>query len=448
MERLMTVVVPIYNSEEFLRECLDSILCQTFQNFELICIDDGSEDSSVEIIKEYMNSDSRITLLKQQHKGAGAARNLGLDNASGQYIIFLDSDDFFDSTMFEKMYNRAVETDADIVMCGCKIYDTKTRIFRNPIAGLQVQLLPKQEVFSKDDIPEHIFQIASGWPWDKLYKLEFIKRKKVFFQEIMVVNDGLFVDIAAAEAERIAVVKEQLVSYRINSGTSITANRFLHWHCIFDMIYEKQVQLRKRGYYELLKQSYINNALELLLVWVEKFNVVEGYQAFFDCLNELIERLEIKDYPKEFYYSEDMYLCIKEIQKSSAVEFWMKRKENNLNTYINYINQMRNNKIWYFPQERFEGGSRFLVYGYGDVGKDFCKQIINSKSMKLVAAIDQKYEMYQDEEIVVIGIDKIYQYTYDYLVIAILDSDVAEKVKKDLLLRNVVEEKIIWIDMN
>ena len=449
MEKLITVVVPIYNSEDYLKQCIDSILKQTYSNIELICVDDGSEDKSIEIITEYIQQDKRVRLLKQEHKGAGAARNMGMDRAKGEYIIFLDSDDFFDSSMFKKMYDRAEETNADIVMCGCKTYDAQSETYCDLSVGLKVQFLPKKEPFSVHDITEHIYQVASGWAWDKLYRLDFIRRKEIRFQEILALNDGLFVDLAAVEADKIATVREQLVSYRMNRQNSITSTRYSNWHCIFDMIYEKRTQLKARGYYEIVKRSYINNALGLLTVWIDKFNVCNEGDEFFAELKKLVKILKMENYSEDYYYSRGGYQCVVDIVESeNALMFWLTRKERIIIGYESYIEQMRRKKIWLFPQERFEKGTSFLVYGYGDVGKDFCRQISNANMFELVAVVDQKYELYRNEPYNIIGIEDISKYDYDYILIAILNEGVAEEVKNNLIEANVDEEKIKWLDIH
>ena len=97
----VSVIIPVYNVEQYLRPCLDSVLNQTLKNIEIICIDDGSTDDSLKILMEYAEKDNRITILKQKNKGAGVARNYGMSIATGEYFLFLDSDDFFSETLLQ-----------------------------------------------------------------------------------------------------------------------------------------------------------------------------------------------------------------------------------------------------------------------------------------------------------------------------------------------------------
>lgn len=116
-EKLISVIIPVYNTAEYLPRCLDSILKNTYQNLEVICINDGSPDNSMEILEAYAARDSRIRVINQKNAGVSAARNRGLDEASGQYITFIDSDDWIDAVFFEMLLNAAVSDNAHITAC-------------------------------------------------------------------------------------------------------------------------------------------------------------------------------------------------------------------------------------------------------------------------------------------------------------------------------------------
>lgn len=122
----VSVIIPVYNSEIYLKECLDSVVNQTLQNIEIICIDDGSTDASMDILHEYARKDERFKILEQKHLGGGAARNLGLKEAAGEYFSFLDSDDYFELDMLEKIYLRCSEKKADIGVFGVMCYHQAT----------------------------------------------------------------------------------------------------------------------------------------------------------------------------------------------------------------------------------------------------------------------------------------------------------------------------------
>ena len=128
---IISIIVPVYNAEKYLSRCIDSILRQTFADFELILVNDGSSDKSKEICEKYSGSDPRIKLINQKNSGVSAARNTGLDNASGEYIGFVDSDDFIEKNMYEELYNILKKTGADISVCGIKdVFSEETGNFQ------------------------------------------------------------------------------------------------------------------------------------------------------------------------------------------------------------------------------------------------------------------------------------------------------------------------------
>ena len=112
----VSVVMPVYNVENYIEECLDSLISQTLKEIEIICVDDGSTDGTLNLLYKYEKSDTRVKVIQQQNQYAGVARNNGMKHAVGEYILFLDSDDFFERTMLEKMYNEAKRTEADLVL--------------------------------------------------------------------------------------------------------------------------------------------------------------------------------------------------------------------------------------------------------------------------------------------------------------------------------------------
>lgn len=126
-----SIIVPVYNVEKFLRESLDSIVAQTLKDFEVICVNDGSTDNSLEILKEYANNDSRIKVISQENQGQGVARNNAIDIAQGKYLLFVDPDDFIESNTLEVLYNKFHETDVDIIQfdyATCKEDGTHKRV--------------------------------------------------------------------------------------------------------------------------------------------------------------------------------------------------------------------------------------------------------------------------------------------------------------------------------
>ena len=171
---ILSVISPVYNGAKYLEPFLISVLQQSFPHFELIMVDDGSTDSSIEIIKSYQKKDSRIHLIGQNHKGAGSARNLGLLQAKGQYIIFLDCDDWFREDFFKTMVDRIEVDQSDIAVCGYFIYNQQT--------GETEKFVIPETGNQKIERTNLVFDIFAPNPWTKLYRVSFLKQINSYFK--------------------------------------------------------------------------------------------------------------------------------------------------------------------------------------------------------------------------------------------------------------------------
>ena len=166
---LISVIVPIYNVEKYMRNCIDSIINQTYKNLEIILVDDGSTDNSGKISDEYKNKDKRIKVLHKKNGGLSDARNKGLELSTGEYVLFIDSDDYIDRRMIEILYNNMKETNADISICKFKI------IRDNKDFKQEDKIENKIEVYNRDSVFANFFNeksLETIVAWNKLYKKE------------------------------------------------------------------------------------------------------------------------------------------------------------------------------------------------------------------------------------------------------------------------------------
>lgn len=214
MDVAVTVVVPIHNVEAYLDQALKSIAGQSFSNIEVICVDDGSTDASADIVCKYAEEDARFSLIQQESLGAGAARNVGLANAKGDYIIFLDADDFFESDLVEKMYRQITLAGADVCMCGAMNFNCENGRQTTNRSVLKKAYLSKAKIFSHAECPDDLFLITSPAPWSKLYRREFVEAEGLRFQELPNSNDVLFYVASFSLADSITYVDAPLVHYR------------------------------------------------------------------------------------------------------------------------------------------------------------------------------------------------------------------------------------------
>ena len=261
----VSVILPVYNVENYLRQCLDSVMVQTLKDIEIICVDDGSSDDSPAILEEFARKDSRIRILTQQNAGAGAARNLGMKHAKGRYLSFLDSDDFFEPDMLEKSYEKAEEYQAQIVVFRSDQYLTEQKSYKPMLWTLRMQELPPYAPFSHRQMTDNIFKVFVGWAWDKLFLRSFVEEKQLLFQEQRTSNDLLFVFSAVALAKRIAVLDNVLAHQRRDAKDSLSKTREKSWGCFYDALTALRERLCREGMYEEVERDYINYALHFSL---------------------------------------------------------------------------------------------------------------------------------------------------------------------------------------
>ena len=226
----ISVIIPVYNSEKYLRVCLDSLLNQTFQNFEIICIDDGSTDKSLEILKKYEKQDNRFKVLMQTHAGAGAARNLGIKSAGGKYIQFLDSDDYFKPDLLAEMFRFAEKHNTDLTICSSGKVDDMGNVIEtgSPNFPINIDKVPNGKVFNREDFKGEIFSLFTPVVWNKLIKKSFLEKNNLEFPPLKIYEDIAFAHSLVICADRIVVLNKELINYRFNRPGSLVRKRANH----------------------------------------------------------------------------------------------------------------------------------------------------------------------------------------------------------------------------
>ena len=245
----ISVIVPVYNVEKYLSECLDSILNQTLKDIEIICLNDGSTDNSLSILKEYASKDNRIILIDKENDGLGYTRKVGLDNATGKYILFCDSDDFYyELTAFEELYNYIDKVKVDVVIFESIRFDKNKGfyvedrdLFNDP---------PQKEIFSYLDINNILFFRA--YTWKKIYLKKFLdKYDDWFFPKHMTYEDIPF-HFQIITRAKMSYINKKFYVYRmrINSIVHILNDKIICDRClVFEEAYEA---------YNILKEKFDN----------------------------------------------------------------------------------------------------------------------------------------------------------------------------------------------
>ena len=339
MQPKVSVIIPIYNVEKYLAECIDSVINQTLNEIEIICINDGSTDNSLKIIKEYAKKDNRIKYFTQKNKGAGAARNLGLKHATGEYLGFIDGDDFANPDYLEKLYNKASTTNSDIVVCSANRYDIRTKKIEKMPWALKVNYLPDINIFSYRDMPKYIFNFGQNWNWNKLYRHEFIKRNKIKFQELHRTNDLYFTCCALVLAERITTVKEELINYRVGMNTNSQQTNHLYPLDFYKAFKKLRQFLIKKRIYGEVKQSFVNWAIEGVLYNINSQKDETSKEKLKKHIIQNADKnLDFKDLTEDYVYETWWYRDYKRLKNEEEVRK-QKLKETQMNTIFSVKNK-------------------------------------------------------------------------------------------------------------
>ena len=255
----VSVIMPVYNACDFIAAAIDSVLSQTLKEIELICIDDGSTDNSLDILREYQAKDERVRIVTETNAGPAIARNNGIRRARGEYFAFLDADDFFEPTLLEELYNVAEADNLDIAIADYDVYNSRKETFEKPIYPEQVEIFKSGKVTSKGEFPDEIFFATNGAAWNKLFKASFVLDNKLtFLPDVKLHEDVYFMIGALALAVRIKMVDKVLVHHRLHSEQS-RAKLFRKYYYQIPEIYVKaRALLMERGMYSPLSFCYRN----------------------------------------------------------------------------------------------------------------------------------------------------------------------------------------------
>lgn len=267
----ISVIIPVYNVEKYLRQCLDSVVNQTYRNLEIICVDDGSKDKSGEILDEYAQKDDRFVVIHQKNQGQAVARNVGMDIATGKYILFVDSDDWIDLNTCSILIEKAELIQSDVLCFQFVSVNNSAQRVRAPI--------PSKFFESYDDISNRIENILSGSysPCNKLLRKDFLDSNKIRFIPGLLFEDNPFVFELAMLAKQYDVIPMTLYYYRTGGITVGNKKSNRNVFRIFEAV---------DRVFETVKKYNQSSEIELLL-YKYKFN--EIYSVFRSIIDNDIE---------------------------------------------------------------------------------------------------------------------------------------------------------------
>lgn len=303
----ISFVLPVYNVEKYLHDCLESLINQTMPDLEFIFVDDGSTDNSLNIIKKYADKDARFIILSQPNQGAGAARNEALKIARGEYVMCLDPDDWLELNASEILYKKLKETDAVVLLFDWKNrYEaggSKQTVSNESHADLVINLggndIGKKGYFDWVTYKKYFF-ILSGGTWGRIYSNKFLKDNNIRFSEILIGEDRLFGVMSLLCAEKIYYINEYLYNYRIRPDSLTRKQSDKYFNNPFICYSEIKAFLQNKGCFEEL---------------IEEFN--ENKISFFKMIYFLLPPNRRKEYKK---------LCRKEFSYSQYCEIFRARQ--------------------------------------------------------------------------------------------------------------------------
>ena len=260
----VSVIVPVYNVEPYLGQCLDTILLQTLQDIEVICVDDGSTDGSLSILQTYAMFDDRLKVIHQENAGAAAARNRGLKEATGEFISVLDSDDFFEENMFEEMVAKAEEDNSDVVVCGHYIFDNSIKEASSEIK-IEESYLQKSPC-KPEDLGKDLFVFCDTAPWNKLIRSSLIKKHHLLFDEsVRYADDQFFTCCVITTTKSISILDKSFIYYRRNVETQKTNFRKSHLDDILHTICHVYDYLNNKSFNQFLVPFFLH--VKNLIYW-------------------------------------------------------------------------------------------------------------------------------------------------------------------------------------
>lgn len=282
----VSVIVPVYNTEIYLRKCIDSLLNQSFKDYEIIIINDCSKGNADEIIGEY--NDKKIKYIKNKvNKGIGYNRNLGIKRAKGDYVCFIDSDDYVKYDFIEKMYNKCISDNLDMCVCDFSyIYENK---------NIKTVKICNFENTNLSLNPKLLTQINLG-PCNKLFKRNMLIKNKIEFSENLKYEDLPFVAVALGTSDKIGKINQSLNIFRVHENSETTTRD----ERIFD-IYKQLDTIR--GFYKDKNNEYLD---ELTVSIIFNYTIQQRYQKYDDIRNKFIDFA--------FYYLEKNKIDYKNIK--------------------------------------------------------------------------------------------------------------------------------------
>ena len=298
----VSVIIPVFNVAPFLPTCLNSCLNSTLQEIEFICVNDGSTDNSLDILQQYAQKDPRFTILSQENMGQGVARNKAIQMAQGEYIAFVDPDDYIEPTLFEKTYNFALQNQADVVQFDYTEYRENTHKYKKINLAKKFKKeyhfnLNKKGKYTKQDIPYGLFYNLYNQVWNRLYRKDLILKNNIHFSNTRNGEDQLFTIGVLIFANEIHYLNDYLYTYRVRQGSSCHSYVDADIDYAFKNIAQIEAYLRSHNIYDTYLPQMSEYRVQSLY-WVRSKLRPEMIEKFETEIKKILSKEEFDSYTK------------------------------------------------------------------------------------------------------------------------------------------------------
>ena len=384
-EKLISVVVPIYNVEKYLRKCIESIINQTYKKLEIILVDDGSKDESGKICDEYAAVDERIKVIHKENGGLISARKAGLKITTGEFISNIDGDDWLESNMYEEMMKNILETGAEIVNTGViYTYENGEKIREVYEANYQncvVENPKKEEKIWRGFLYHYDDFFVNSYLWSKLFRKELFEEcYKNLSDEANYGEDRIVITECLLKCKKISFLKK----------------------CFYHYIYKRE-------------GSYTSKRGAKGIIWA-----VRMYGEMY----KLFEKYEMYEEMKKYL---DAAIVTRTLMAINESEIYPEKIA-----------------IWKYGVEEELTGKKIIIYGASQTGYDYYRQLSKNPKIKIVKWVDKNYKKYKYPEREPESIEEIRKAEYDLIITAVTKEGMAEQIKEELKEMGVDEKKIKW----
>lgn len=287
----ISVIVPVYNTEKYLNKCIDSIINQTFDEMEIILVNDGSTDRSLSILKDYESKYDNIIVIDKVNEGQGVARNTALDICRGNYIAFVDSDDYTEPNMFELMYKKVIDKDLDMVICNYKyVNEFGQRIRHNNVVLNYDEIISSLECMRRFLVTNAI----EGFSWNKMFKRSLFDNTR--YPGNMKYEDIPTIAALIANSNKIGFINKELYSYVIRKGSTTSSQTVTNTEDYIDAVYmvgkiinrfHKDALLKAYEYYYSKRiVSTVYGFLKISNIKEDKDNFIEYVDKYMRCISK------------------------------------------------------------------------------------------------------------------------------------------------------------------